>query len=145
VAIWRFVFNFKLEVTMSDQVVEKNTEKTIETALEKTIEKTTDNISGKILSGSTNRSLGQVLEHTPAKLLDAVINQPFNLDSKNSAPEIQLDPALIAELCEVTSDPSQAVNIAIRQWLQRRAIKEADSSRPLSINPIVPPRGEWND
>jgi hypothetical protein len=78
-------------------------------------------------------------------LIDPVINQPFNLDSKNSAPEIQLDPALIAELCEVTSDPSQAVNIAIRQWLQRRAIKEADSSRPLSINPIVPPRGEWND
>ncbi len=58
---------------------------------------------------------------------------------------IELDPALLAELAEVTNDPNQAIDVAIRQWLQRRAIKEADNSRPLTMNPTVPPRGEWND
>ncbi len=58
---------------------------------------------------------------------------------------VEIDPALLAELAEVTNDPSQVVDIAIRQWLQRRSIKEADTSRPLVMNPVVPPRGEWND
>jgi hypothetical protein len=59
--------------------------------------------------------------------------------------EVDLDPALLAELAEVTNDPNQVIDTAIRQWLQRRAIKEADNSRPLTMNPVVPPRGEWND
>jgi hypothetical protein len=58
---------------------------------------------------------------------------------------VEIDPALLAELGEVTNDPEQAIDTAIRQWLQRRAIKEADRSRPLPMNPVVPPRGEWND
>ncbi|MFN3925749.1 MAG: hypothetical protein ACK4QL_00170 [Pseudanabaenaceae cyanobacterium] len=58
---------------------------------------------------------------------------------------VAIDPVLYAELMEVTNDPHQAVNIAVRQWLQRRAIVEADKSRPLPPNPVVPPRGEWND
>ena len=58
---------------------------------------------------------------------------------------VEIDPALLAELGEVTNDPEQAIDTAIRQWLQRRAIKEADRSRPLTMNPVVPPRGEWND
>jgi len=58
---------------------------------------------------------------------------------------IEIDPALLAELGEITNDPEQAIDIAIRQWLHRRAIKEADRSRPLTMNPVVPPRGEWND
>ncbi len=58
---------------------------------------------------------------------------------------IDLDPALLAELSEVTNDPNEVIDVAIRQWLQRRAIKEADNSRPLISNPMVPPRGEWND
>ena len=58
---------------------------------------------------------------------------------------VDIDPALLAELGEVTNDPEQAIDTAIRQWLQRRAIKEADRSRPLTMNPVVPPRGEWND
>jgi hypothetical protein len=59
--------------------------------------------------------------------------------------KVDVDPALLAELAEVTNDPTQVIDTAIRQWLQRRAIKEADSSRPLTMNPVVPPRGEWND
>ncbi|WP_199288980.1 hypothetical protein [Pseudanabaena sp. FACHB-1998] len=58
---------------------------------------------------------------------------------------VEIDPALLAELGEVTNNPEQAIDTAIRQWLQRRAIKEADRSRPLTMNPVVPPRGEWND
>lgn len=70
-------------------------------------------------------------------------NQPFNMEK---APKpIELDPALLAELSEVTTNPTEVIDVAIRQWLQRRAIKEADNSRPLTMNPTVPPRGEWND
>jgi hypothetical protein len=69
-------------------------------------------------------------------------DQPFNM--KTSKP-IELDPALLAELSEVTANPTEVIDVAIRQWLQRRAIKEADNSRPLTMNPTVPPRGEWND
>jgi len=73
------------------------------------------------------------------------IAMPNNQSEKEKLQSIELDPALLAELSEVTADPSQAIDVAIRQWLQRRAIKEADSSRPLPQNPLVPPRGEWND
>jgi len=58
---------------------------------------------------------------------------------------VALDPALLAELREVTDEPARAIDTAVRQWLQRRAIKESDTSRPLPVNPFVPPRGEWND
>jgi CTP:molybdopterin cytidylyltransferase MocA len=58
---------------------------------------------------------------------------------------VNLDPALLAELREVTDEPARAIDTAVRQWLQRRAIKESDTSRPLPVNPFVPPRGEWND
>ncbi len=58
---------------------------------------------------------------------------------------VALDPALLAELREVTDEPARAIDTAVRQWLQRRAIKESDTSRPLPVNPLVPPRGEWND
>ena len=71
----------------------------------------------------------------------AVNEAVFNEVLKN----VDIDPALLAELGEVTNDPEQAIDMAIRQWLQRRAIKEADRSRPLTMNPVVPPRGEWND
>jgi hypothetical protein len=70
---------------------------------------------------------------------------PENTEVKKNKPDIELDPALLAELSEVTNDPNQVIDTAIRQWLQRRAIKEADRSRPMMVNPVVPPRGEWND
>ena len=66
-------------------------------------------------------------------------NQP------ESPPSVPIDPALLAELSEISSDPSQLIDMAVRQWLQRRAIKEAEMSRPMPVNPLVPPRGEWND
>lgn len=69
----------------------------------------------------------------------------LSTDAEKSRKQIELDPALLAELSEVTSDPDEVIDVAIRQWLQRRAIKEADNSRPLIMNPTVPPRGEWND
>jgi hypothetical protein len=70
---------------------------------------------------------------------------PEHAGQKKAIKPIEVDPALLAELSEVTNDPSQVIDTAIRQWLQRRAIKEADTSRPLTMNPVVPPRGEWND
>ncbi|MCA1903567.1 MAG: hypothetical protein LDL47_01845 [Cyanobacteria bacterium KgW148] len=66
-------------------------------------------------------------------------------DQPESFPSIPIDPALLAELEEITSDPSLVIDTAVRQWLQRRAIKESDISRPMPVNPLVPPRGEWND
>jgi hypothetical protein len=66
-------------------------------------------------------------------------------DAEKSRKPFELDPALLAELSEVTNNPTEVIDVAIRQWLQRRAIKEADNSRPLTMNPMVPPRGEWND
>jgi hypothetical protein len=66
-------------------------------------------------------------------------------DKPESTPSVPIDPALLAELSEITSDPSQLIDTAVRQWLQRRAIKEAETSRPMPVNPLVPPRGEWND
>jgi hypothetical protein len=69
---------------------------------------------------------------------------PDNPD-KNQRKPIEIDPALFAELAEVTTDPAEVIDVAVRQWLQRRSIKEADNSRPLNLNPAVPPRGEWND
>ncbi|AFY71310.1 hypothetical protein Pse7367_3061 [Thalassoporum mexicanum PCC 7367] len=68
-----------------------------------------------------------------------------NSEAKKTNSDIELDPALLAELSEVTNDPNQVIDTAIRQWLQRRAIKEAERSRPMMVNPVVPPRGEWND
>ncbi|CAN1212284.1 hypothetical protein TUMEXPCC7403_18900 [Tumidithrix helvetica PCC 7403] len=68
-----------------------------------------------------------------------------NASESKSDRNVEVDPALLAELAEVTNDPNQVIDMAIRQWLQRRAIKEADNSRPLTMNPVVPPRGEWND
>lgn len=66
-------------------------------------------------------------------------------DGEKKYSPLELDPALLAELAEVTNNPTEVIDVAIRQWLQRRAIKEADNSRPLTMNPMVPPRGEWND
>ncbi len=66
-------------------------------------------------------------------------------DQPESPPSVPIDPALLAELSEISSDPSQLIDMAVRQWLQRRAIKEAEMSRPMPVNPLVPPRGEWND
>ena len=76
-------------------------------------------------------------QHSSQAANEAVFNEVL----KN----VDIDPALLAELGEVTNDPEQAIDMAIRQWLQRRAIKEADRSRPLTMNPVVPPRGEWTD
>jgi hypothetical protein len=117
VGIWRLVLNFKLEITMSDQTLEKDLERAEPVApAEIMLESMTDKTSSTL-----------------------------NLEPRSTVSGIALDPGLIAELCEVTNDPSQAVNMAIRQWLQRRSLKEADTSRPMTMNPIVPPRGEWND
>ena len=66
-------------------------------------------------------------------------------DGEKNYSKVELDPALLAELAEVTNNPTEVIDVAIRQWLQRRSIKEADNSRPLTMNPMVPPRGEWND
>jgi hypothetical protein len=85
--------------------------------------------------------------HMPA---DNINENQINLSANEALfnevlKSVDIDPALLAELGEVTNDPEQAIDTAIRQWLQRRAIKEADRSRPLTMNPVVPPRGEWND
>jgi hypothetical protein len=70
---------------------------------------------------------------------------PTEMPKREGGTPVALDPALLAELREVTDEPARAIDTAVRQWLQRRAIKESDTSRPLPVNPFVPPRGEWND
>ncbi|NJK36205.1 MAG: hypothetical protein HC919_15415 [Oscillatoriales cyanobacterium SM2_2_1] len=78
-------------------------------------------------------------------MTDEPIPTSEELDEPLLRKPVVIDPALLAELAEVSGDPEQIIDTAIRQWLHRRATKEADRSRPLAMNPVVPPRGEWND
>ena len=59
---------------------------------------------------------------------------------------LHLDAELMQQVSRLTSDPSRVIEVALRQWLRtgnRRT--EGDLSRPLGLNPPVPPKGEWND
>jgi hypothetical protein len=102
---------------------------------------------GKICIVPVN--LSQLIKQLP--MPEDNVNEQQTIQATNEAAfnevlkSVEIDPALLAELGEVTNNPEQAIDTAIRQWLQRRAIKEADRSRPLTMNPVVPPRGEWND
>ncbi|MDJ0701645.1 MAG: hypothetical protein QNJ46_00040 [Leptolyngbyaceae cyanobacterium MO_188.B28] len=58
---------------------------------------------------------------------------------------IQLDPDLLDQIQHLTQDPSKVIEVAVRQWLRGGSSRNDDLARPLSKNPPVPPRGEWND
>lgn len=58
---------------------------------------------------------------------------------------IQLDPDLLDQVNHLTSDPSKVIEAAIRQWLRGSSGRDDDLTRILPRNPVVPPRGEWND
>lgn len=57
---------------------------------------------------------------------------------------VQLDRELLDQVNHLTSDPSKVIEVALRQWL-RGGRREDDLARPLPYNPVVPPKGEWND
>ena len=57
---------------------------------------------------------------------------------------IQLDRELLDQVSHLTSDPSKVIEVALRQWL-RAGRREDELARPFSANPVVPPKGEWND
>ncbi|MBD2161014.1 MAG: hypothetical protein BJG00_010115 [Limnothrix sp. CACIAM 69d] len=58
---------------------------------------------------------------------------------------IRLDPDLLDRVNHLTDDPSKIIEAAVRQWLRGGPAREDDLSRLLPRNPVVPPRGEWND
>jgi hypothetical protein len=58
---------------------------------------------------------------------------------------VRMDPELLDRLNHLTDDPSKIVEAAVRQWLRGGPAREDDLSRLLPRNPVVPPRGEWND
>lgn len=58
---------------------------------------------------------------------------------------IQLDRELLDQVSHLSSDPSKVIEVALRQWLRSGRRREDDLVRPLPNNPIVPPKGEWND
>ncbi|HEY9689330.1 MAG TPA: hypothetical protein V6D46_05000 [Coleofasciculaceae cyanobacterium] len=72
--------------------------------------------------------------------------------SPNNRPErekielsIRLDAELLDRVNHLTDDPSKIIEAAVRQWLRGGPAREDDLSRLLPRNPVVPPRGEWND
>ncbi|MEM9162502.1 MAG: type II toxin-antitoxin system CcdA family antitoxin [Cyanobacteria bacterium P01_F01_bin.4] len=59
---------------------------------------------------------------------------------------VRLDTDLMAQVSRLTTDPSRVIEVALRQWLRTGSRRtEDDLSRPLNLNPPVPPKGEWND
>lgn len=59
---------------------------------------------------------------------------------------VHLDAELIDQVSRLTNDPSKVIEVALRQWLRAGSRRENDDlSRPLHVNPPVPPKGEWND
>ncbi len=58
---------------------------------------------------------------------------------------IRLDAELLDRVNHLTDDPSKIIEAAVRQWLRGGPAREDDLSRLLPRNPVVPPRGEWND
>ena len=58
---------------------------------------------------------------------------------------VRLDPDLLDQIQHLTQDPSKVIEVAVRQWLRGGTSRDDDLARPLSKNPPVPPRGEWND
>ncbi|PSN19070.1 hypothetical protein C7271_09240 [filamentous cyanobacterium CCP5] len=58
---------------------------------------------------------------------------------------IQLDRELLDQVSHLSNDPSKVIEVALRQWLRSGRRREDDLVRPLPNNPVVPPKGEWND
>ncbi|MDX2214823.1 MAG: hypothetical protein SFY66_16160 [Oculatellaceae cyanobacterium bins.114] len=58
---------------------------------------------------------------------------------------IQIDADLLDQISHLTNDPSKVIEVAVRQWLRGGARRDDDLTRTLQRNPVVPPRGEWND
>lgn len=58
---------------------------------------------------------------------------------------IQLDRELLEEVSHLTSDPSKVIEVALRQWLKGGRQREDELARSLPRNPVIPPKGEWND
>ena len=57
---------------------------------------------------------------------------------------IQLDSTLLDQLQHLTKEPSQVIEVAIRQWLRGETQRDDELTRTIGRTP-VPPRGEWND
>jgi hypothetical protein len=83
-----------------------------------------------------------------------VINNPnatMSSTPQPSSPEkvevsVCLDSELMDQVSRLTNDPSKVIEVALRQWLRAGTRRETDDlSRPLYVNPPVPPKGEWND
>ncbi|MBD2459862.1 hypothetical protein H6G89_02285 [Oscillatoria sp. FACHB-1407] len=58
---------------------------------------------------------------------------------------IEIDADLLDQISHLTNDPSKVIEVAVRQWLRGGARRDDDLTRTLQRNPVVPPRGEWND
>lgn len=58
---------------------------------------------------------------------------------------IQLDRELLDQVSHLSTDPSKVIEVALRQWLRSGRRREDDLVHPLPNNPVVPPKGEWND
>ncbi|NEP16383.1 MAG: hypothetical protein F6J97_05695 [Leptolyngbya sp. SIO4C1] len=58
---------------------------------------------------------------------------------------VRLDAELMDQVSRLTNDPSKVIEVALKQWLRSGRRAEDTRSRPLNMNPPVPPKGEWND
>jgi post-segregation antitoxin (ccd killing protein) len=58
---------------------------------------------------------------------------------------IHLDSELLEQINHLTNDPSRVIEAAIKQWLRGEKERDVELSRTFRRNPVVPPKGEWND
>jgi len=72
-------------------------------------------------------------------------NLPPSADSEKVEISIHIDKDLANQVSHLSTDPSKVVEVALRQWLRGDRRQEDDLVRTLPRNPVVPPKGEWND
>lgn len=58
--------------------------------------------------------------------------RPTSSDSPTQPFSVQLDPTLMAQVCAVTDDPSEAIAAGLRWWLSQQAVQ---ASPPSQLSP----------
>lgn len=76
---------------------------------------------------------------------DSAVPSVAASDAEKVEVPVKLDPELLAQIKHLTNDPSKVIEVAVRQWLRNELRRDDELTRTLPRNPVVPPRGEWND
>ncbi len=103
---------------------------------DQSLDNSLDNVESGLPMGSNS---GQIVDNIPDH--SAIAATPRR-------PSVEISPEIYAELVEISSDPSAAVEEAIRWWLRRRLVDvNTDSNRPSlrSSESWRSQQNKWND